>query len=132
MAIPKKELVGRNARIENGIYLDDYLTALNEFSSVDETFGKHKEAIAAGKDAVASLVMGTLGRSEWENHLVALIMTAAKAGEWRAVFRDSFKHREGLDAVAEKNFGYVVEQNGETYLLPSAAYVSRCQAELDR
>ena len=132
MTIPGKELVGKNARLEDGIYSDDYMAALNEFATVDEVFGKHKEAIAARKhNPIDRLVMDTLGVSEYENHLVALVITAAKAEEWKAVERKPGKHIEGLDVVTEKHFGYVTEHEGKTFLLPSAFYLVYCKAQIE-
>ena len=130
MVIPRKELVGRNAKLQNGVYSDDYMTALNQFATVDEVFNQQKEHIAAGEIVVGRLVMDTLGKSEYENHLVALVMTAARAGEWRAVIRNPMVHNRGLDVVTEKHFGYVVEQEGKKFLLPSVLYVMYCQAQL--
>ncbi len=130
MAIPGEELVGQNARLAGGVYSDDYMNALNQFATVDDVFGEHKEAIAKGKhDPVARLVIGTLGKSEYENHLVALVMTAAKADEWRAVERGP-EHMPGLDVVTQKHFGYVTKYGGKTFLLPSPVYVTYCKATL--
>jgi hypothetical protein len=130
MKIPRKELVGRNRRLENGVYSDDYMTALNELVTVDEVFGGYRKQIAEGGIAVGRLVMETLGKTEWENHLVSIVMTAAKTGEWRAVLRDPRNQLEGLEAVTDKNFGYVVQHESKTFLLPSALYVTYCQAKL--
>ena len=132
MTIPRKELVGKNAKSSDRVYFDSYMDELNKFASVDEVFGKHRTAIANGESCpVSNLVMDTLGKSEYENHLVALVMTAAKAGEWRAVLREPRKHTEGLKAVTEKHFGYVVEHEGQTFLLPSALYVVYCKQQLN-
>ena len=130
MTIPGKELIGKNAQVSDKIYSDDYLRALNKFATVDEVFGQHRADIAAGGNSVGTLVMETLGKSEWEEHLVSLVMTAAKAGEWRAVVREEGKHTEGLDVVVEKDLGYVTKHGDTTFLLPSAMYVSYCKAKL--
>ena len=130
MAIPNRELVGKNARLDNGVYSDDYMATLNQFATVDEVFGEHREAIAAGENVVGSLVMGTLSKSEYENHLVSLVMNAAKAGEWRAVVREPGRHFAGLDAVTDKHFGHVTEHEGKKFLLPSALYVVYCNEQL--
>ena len=131
MTIPGRELVGKNAQLIDRVYTDDYLHALNQFATVDEVFGQLKESIAAGEHTpVAKLVMGTLGKCEWENHLVSLVMGAAKAGEWKAVVREPFKHTDGLTVVEERNFGYVVKQGGERFLMPSASYVTYCKERL--
>ena len=129
MSIPQKDLVGKNARIEEkGVYRDDYLDALNKFAPVDEVFGKDRKAIAKGEwEPVANLVMDTLGKAEWENHLVAIVMTAAKEGEWRAVPRGP-QHQDGLDEVVEKKYGFVVNL-GKKFLVPSAFYVNYCLAQ---
>jgi hypothetical protein len=37
MAIPDKKLVGKNASLDNGVYSDDYMVALNQFVTVNET-----------------------------------------------------------------------------------------------
>lgn len=130
MTIPGKELVGKNAKLIEGVYFDDYMNTLNQLVSVDEVFRQHKKEIAEGQfDPVANLVMGTLGKSEYENHLVALVMTAAKTGEWRAVERGS-QHMPGLDVVVNKNYGYVSELEGKTFLLPSLMYISYCKEQL--
>lgn len=129
---PGKELVGRNARLEDGVYRDDYIAALNQFASVDEVFGEHRQAISKGDHyIVGNLVMGTLGRTEWENHLVSIVMNAAQSGEWRAVLREPRRQTEGLDAVTTNNYGHVVEHEGRKFLLPSALYVTYCQAKLE-
>lgn len=130
MAIPGRELVGKNAQVCNGIYCDDYLRALNQFATVDEVFGQHKADIAAGGNSVGRVVMETLGHYEWENHLVALVMGAAKAGEWKAVFREPMRHMEGLDRVEKKGFGYLAKQGDKTFLLPSAIYITYCKEQL--
>jgi hypothetical protein len=132
MSIPRKQLVGKNATLTDRGYSDDYLTALNEFATVDEVFGPYRKQIADGGNVVGRLVMETLGRSEWENHLVSIVMTAAKAGEWRAVIRQPGRHDEGLDAVTEKRYGFIVQKDGKRFLLPSANYVAYCQAQLDQ
>lgn len=133
MTIPRKELVGRNSRLENEVYLDDYMTALNEFATVDEVFGNQREAITNRHcSTVASLVMGTLGKAEHEFHLASIVMNAAKAGEWRAVVREPGKHYDGLDNVEHKGFGYVVDHEDKKFLLPTALYVTYCQRKLDR
>ncbi len=130
MTIPRKELVGQNVRLVDGVYSDDYLTALNQFASVDEVFGEQKEAIAKGEqNPVARLIMGTLGKSEYENHLFALVMIAAKAGEWKAVERGP-QHMPGLDVVTEKHFGHVTKYQDRTFLLPSAMYLTYCKEQL--
>ncbi len=132
MAIPGKELVGKNARLNEGIYSDDYMAALNEFATVDEVLGEHKEAIANGEqNPVCRLAWGTLGKCEYENHLVSLVMTAAKAGEWRAVERIHGRQIEGLDVVTDKHFGYVTEHEGKTFLLPSTFYLVYCKAQIE-
>ena len=131
MAIPGKELVGKNAILENGVYSDDYMVALNQLATVDEVFGKYKEDIAEGKNVVARLVMETLGKCEYENHLVSIVMKAAKAGEWRAVLREPGKHIAGLDVVTKKHFGYVAEHEGQKFLLPSPMYLAYCKANLE-
>ncbi|MBI2574743.1 hypothetical protein HYV82_02565 [Candidatus Woesearchaeota archaeon] len=126
MGIPRKELVGQNAGLVNGVYCDDYTAALNRFASVDEVFGENREAIARGEQGtVARLTMGTLGKSEYEAHLAALVMTAANAGEWRAVERGP-QHMSGLEEVTRKHFGHVTEYQGQTFLLPSAMYLVYC------
>ncbi len=131
MTIPSKELVGKNPKLVNGAYIDDYMIALNEFATVNEVLGKHREAIADGNfHPTARVVMGTLDRFEYENHLAALIMVAAKTGEWRAVERGTLQ-KCGLEVVTERHFGYVVEHDGETFLLPSAKYLAHCKAELE-
>jgi hypothetical protein len=131
MKIPGKELVRRNASLRENRYSDDYLLTLNQFMNVNEVFGEHKAEVARGGNVVGRLVMDTLGRSEYENHLVALVMAAAKTGEWSAVLRKPNIHEEGLDAVMEKRFGYVIEIEGKKFLLPSALYVSYCKAQLE-
>lgn len=131
MTIPNKELVGKNARAQKDVYSDDYLKALNKFATVDEVFGEHKRKIANGENIIGALVMDTLGRSEWENHLVAIVMNAAKAGEWRAVVREPGMLVEGLDEITKKHFGFVVKHKGKKYLIPSALYVTYCQAQLE-
>lgn len=132
MSIPRpgKELVGKNVRIVDGQYNDDYLTALNQFASVDKTFGRYRADIAKGGNSVGRVIMGTLGKNEWENHLVALVMGAAKAGEWKAVVREPYVHTSGLDAVEGKKFGYVVKHEKKTFLLPTALYLDYCKREL--
>ena len=130
MVIPRKELVGRNARLEGDVYLDDYMDALNQFATVDEVFGEQKEAIASGKNVIARLVMGTLGDSEYEKHLVSIVMNAAKAGEWRTVHRKKTYTLAGLDAVTRGNLGYVIEHGDEKFLLPSVNYVTYCKGKL--
>ncbi|MBU0761361.1 MAG: hypothetical protein KJ600_03925 [Nanoarchaeota archaeon] len=130
MTIPNKELVGKNPRLKDGVYSDDYMAALDQFATVDEVFGKHREAIANGEHVVARLVMGTLGRCEYESHLVSLVMGAAKAGEWRAVVREPGRHFEGLDVVTERHFGHITKLEGKTYLLPSALYIAYCNEKL--
>lgn len=132
MAIPGRELVGKNAQVTDKEYNDDYLRALNQFATVDEVFGQHRKDIAAGGDSVARVVMGTLDRVEYENHLVALVMTAAKEGEWKAVFRHPYRHAPGLDVVEQKHFGHVVKQGEKTFLLPSAMYLAYCKEELSQ
>ena len=131
MTIPTKELVGQNATLTDGVYSDDYMTALNQFAPVDEVMGEHREAIALGEHGgpVAGLVMNTLGKSEYENHLVSLVMTAAMKGEWRAVNRSRMQ-MAGLDVVVEKHFGYVAKLEDKTFLLPSAMYVVYCKEQL--
>jgi len=126
MTIPNKELVGKNPKLEDGVYTDDYMNALNEFARVDEVFRESKAAIASGENIVGRLVMDTLGKSEYENHLVAIVMSAAEAGEWRAVVRESEKHIPGLDTVTRKHFGHVTAYQGKTFLLPSVSYVVYC------
>lgn len=129
MTIPSKQLVGQNAGLVDGVYSDDYLKALNQFVTVDEVFGEQREAIAKGEwTSVARLVMGTIGQSEYENHLAALVMKAAKVGEWRAVERES-RHMPGLERVTEKHFGYVVKYKNKTFLLPSAIYLTYCDEQ---
>ncbi len=131
MAIPGKELVGKNARLNEGIYSDDYMDALNEFATVNEVLGEHREAIANGEqNPIFRLVSGTLGKCEYENHLVDIVMTAAKAGEWRAVEREP-RHKPGLSVVTDKHFGYVTEHEGKTFLLPSALYLTYCKAQIE-
>jgi hypothetical protein len=130
MAIPRRELVGKNATVKNGIYSDEYLKALNNFATVDEVFGYYRKQIASGGNAVGRLVMGTLGRTGWENHLVSLVMVAASVGEWRAVLREKH-HNSGQEAVVDKNFGYFVDLGEKRFLLPSAHYISYCQAQLE-
>ena len=128
MGIPNKILVGQNPSLVDGVYSDDYLRALNEFASVDEVFGEKKQAIAEGeRNAVAMIVMDTLGKSEYEQHLVALVMRAAKAGEWRAVERTTIW---GLDRVVEKYYGHVTKFEDKTFLLPSATYLAYCKENL--
>ena len=130
MAIPVKKLIGNNAKVHRGVYTDDYIGALNQFATVDEVLGSHKNAIARGKqDPICKIVMGTLGVIEFEDQLVSLVMKAARAGEWRAVKTEA--HPNWLKVVAEKNYGYVVEHEGKTYLLPSAYFLVHCKEELD-
>lgn len=132
MAIPNKQLVGQNASITDGVYTDDYIAALNKFATVDEVFRENKEAIAKGEmTPVATLIMGTLGKTEYELHLVSLVMTAAEAGEWRAVERKKHNQYDGLDAVVKNNFGHVTEFEGKTFLLPSAMYIVYCNERND-
>ncbi len=130
MAIPGKELVGKNANLVDGVYSDNYLIALNQYASVDYVFGEHTEAIAQGEyDAVARLVMGTLGEVEYESHLVALVMTAAEAGEWKAVEIEP-RPLPGLDVVTKKHFGHVTQYQGKTFLMPSAMYLAYCKEQI--
>lgn len=129
--IPGIELVGKNASLHDGVYNDDYMTALNDMASVDDVFGRHKQDIAEGKNAVGWLVMDTLGKSEYENHLVSIVKKAAKAGKWVAVLREQYKHTDGLSVVEGKNFGYVAEHEGQKFLLPSAHYLTHCKARLE-
>lgn len=130
MAIPGKELIGENARLEDGIYSDDYMDALNQFATVDEVLGEHKEAIAKGEqNPISRLIADTLGKYEYEFHLVDIVMAAAKAGEWRAVERGP-QQRPGLSAVTDKQFGYVTEHEDKTFLLPSAFYLTYCKEHL--
>ena len=132
MTIPSKKLVGQNARIEEGKYLDDYLEALNRFAPVEEVFGGYREGVAKGEyTPVARLIMDTLGKTECENHLVALVMAAAKSGKWSAVKRRG-EYMAGLEVVVEKNFGYSVKNGNKTFLLPSALYLVYCKAQLDK
>jgi len=123
-------LVGENARLENDVYYDDFMSVLNELVTVDEVLGEQREAIAKGETTpVANLVMGTLGVCEHENHLVSLVMEAARAGEWRAVSRGEGQIY-GLDSVVEKGFGYVTEHEGKKYLLPSVHYIEHCRRQI--
>ena len=127
MTIPGRELVGQNAQLVGGTYTDDYMVALNQFVTVDEVLGENRQAIAKGEHTpVARLVMDTLGKCEYENHLVALVMAAAKAGEWKAVKRGQ-QHMPGLDVVVDENFGYTTKYQGKTFLLPSAMYLAYCK-----
>ncbi len=130
MAIPRKKLVGQNPTVVDRIYSDDYLKALNEMVTVDEVFGNQRTAIAKGQPVVGRLVIGTLGRTEWENHLVSLVMTAAETGKWSAVVSEPDKHLPGLEEVQKRHFGYVTDYQGVKYLLPSAMYVAYCQENL--
>jgi hypothetical protein len=131
MTIPDRKLIGKNVKLDNGNYSDDYIAALNKFATVDEVFGQHKEAIAKGEQSpICRCVMGTLGKSEYENHLVSLIMIAARAGEWKAVIREPLTQNQGLETVMEKGFGYVVMNEGKKFLLPSAGYVVYCKERL--
>ncbi|MBT3405077.1 hypothetical protein HN832_04095 [archaeon] len=131
MTIPSRKLIGQNVILDDEIYSDDYMRILNRESPVEDVFGKHKSAIAQGKNVVARLVMDTLGNSKYEQHLVNLIMRAAKVGEWRA--REVKGRKDyGLDAVLEKKFGYLTEHKGKTYLLPSFLWTVHCHTELDR
>jgi len=130
MTIPNKRLVGINPRLDNEGYSDDYTDALNRFVSVREVFGEHKKSIAKGGREVGRLVMGTLGKSEYEEHLVSLVMRAANAGEWRGIKR-GLGRQIGLNSVVKKGFGYVTEFQGEKILLPSALYVVYCDAQLN-
>ena len=132
MMIPRRELVGRNARLEEGIYRDDYLTELNKVMPVDEVFSGCREEIAHGGNIVGRLVMETLRKIEWENHLVSIVMTAALSREWRAVFREPLIHDKGLDAVTKKHYGYVVEHEGKRFLVPSPLYVTYCKDVLEK
>jgi len=130
MKIPDKTLIGKNAELVEGVYSDDYMNALNNFASVDEVFGKNKEAIAKGENTpVARLIMGTLDKAEYENHLVSIIMTAAKNGEWRAINR-GLQHMPGLDEVTRRHFGHVTNYKGQTFLLPSPMYLTYCKEKL--
>src|SRR3989344_3502809 len=126
MAIPGRELVGKNSQLVDDVYSDDYMRALNSFATVDEVFGQHRKDIVGGGSSVNRVVMGTLGRSEWEDHLVALVMVAAEAGEWRAVVREPNRHTAGLDEVEKRHFGYVTEYGEKTFLAPSAMYLAYC------
>lgn len=130
MAIPSKKLVGKNQVLVDRVYSDDYIKALNRYVSVDEVFGEHKKEISKGEFCpVARFTMGALSKLEHENHLVALVMRAARAGEWRAVERGP-EHRSGLDEVTEKSFGYVIRYQDKTFLLPSARYLAYCKEQL--
>ena len=135
MSIPVIDLVGKNARLRGGIYTDKYMTALNEFATVDKIFGANREAIANGKrNLVLNLITttntsGHLGRPEYEKHLLDFVMTAAKAGEWRAI-KLGIQHAPGLDAVVEEHFGYVTVHKGKAFLLPSALYLIYCKEQL--
>lgn len=132
MAIPGKELVGQNAIVVGEKYLDDYLIALNTLAPVDEIFGDQRRDISQGGRIVGRLVMGTLGRTEWENHLVSIVMTAAKEGKWSAVVREPELHLPGLDEVENRHFGYIIDHKGIKYLLPSLMYVAYCKEKLSR
>jgi|GEM_PF-4127870 len=129
MTIPDKSLVGQNAVLKNDIYTDDYLRALNAVAPVDEVFGRHKKAIARGESIVGKLVMDTLGKTEYEHHLVTLVMTAAKTGQWSAVKRAPW-NLSGLEEVIYKKFGHVAIHEKETFLLPSLTYVAYCKDTL--
>ena len=130
MTIPGKELVGKNAQLENGDYTDDYLVALNQFATVDEIFGQCKECIAnRERTPIIRLVVGTLGKKEFENHLESLVIAAAKAGKWKAVVREG-EYANGLNVVVERNFGYVIKHEDKTFLLPSAIYLKYCKTQL--
>ncbi len=129
MTIPSKSLVGKNARVVNGEYIDDFIYALNNYAIVGEVFGKNQAKIAKGEsDSVAMLVMDTLGHLEYEFHLAALVITAAKNNSWSAVIRER-QHEPGLSEVVKKNFGYVVEYSGQKYLLPSVKYIDYCKEQ---
>ena len=123
--IPSKELIGQNASLNNGVYSDDYMIALNKFASVDEVLGKDKEGISKRRiDPIARIVMGTLGRSEYENHIGELLIVAANRGEWSAIERNH--HQNSLDVITKKHFGHVATYQDRTFLLPSAMYVTFC------
>lgn len=130
MTIPGRELVGQSAQMRDNTYSDDYLRALNEFATVDEIFGEHRKDIAEGGNSVGRLTMGALGIGEWENHLVDIVMRAAKAGEWTAVIRRPGTQTEGLSAVRKKHYGYITEFDGKIFLMPTAMYLAYCKEEL--
>ncbi len=130
MTIPDRKLVGKNAKIEDDIYRDDYLRALNQLVTVDEVFGKYREKIKNGKEIIGDLVYDIFNKKKHEAHLVSLVMHAASAREWVAVVREPGKHIDGLDEVTEKCFGYVTDHKGKKFLLPSLAYVAYCNDKL--
>ena len=131
MIIPGKKLVGWHQTIVDDIYNDDYLRALNKFASVDDVLGKDRDTIAKGEfNSIARIVMGTLGKEEYERHLAALLIVSAKAGTWQAVERVE-NQTNGLDVVKEKHFGHVIgyltAQGTRRFLMPSAMYVTYCK-----
>ncbi|MEK6937222.1 MAG: hypothetical protein AABW58_04080 [Nanoarchaeota archaeon] len=131
MSIPRKKLVGKNPEVRNGIYNDDFLRELNKFATVNEVFGDKKNQIAKGDmTTVSGIVMGTLDRIENEYNLIALVMEAAEAGEWRAIEREPWQ-QQGLDKVVDKNLGFLTTYKDKLYLLPSPKYIAHCQAELE-
>jgi hypothetical protein len=129
MTIPSKDLIGKNARVVNGVYLDDFMDALNNYATVNNVFGKNRSKIAKGyANEVNQFVLDTLGHFGYEYQLVSLVMTAAKNNSWRAIARE--QHQEyGLDVVVEKNFGHVIEHKGQKYLLPSVKYLEHCKKQ---
>ncbi len=144
MTIPTKELVGKNPLLAGELpiggpyhgkhiyrYYDEYTRALNGFARVDEVFSNHREAIAKGENyPISNLIMDALGKKEGENHLADIVMTAARAGEWKAIERLPHQ-RYGLYLVIEKHFGHLTNYKGKMFLLPSALYVVYCKEKLD-
>ena len=125
-------LIGIDPEIKDNNYSDKFTHSLDEIFPVDEVFGEHKKSIASGTwEVIPSLVMDTLGKSKWENHLVSIVMTAAKTGNWLGVVREPGKHIAGLDRVQEKHYGHVVEHEGKKYLIPSLHYVTYCKEKID-
>lgn len=97
-----KELVGQEARLHDGKYVDSYLIKLNNNYPLDEVLGTRKEEISKGTNLGFYVMDSPTRYAEAESVLGSILFNSAHAGLWQPKLiscTDEIKAKSYLDGI---------------------------------